>query len=293
MFSLRLVKFSKAGTSAISLEFVLSNRASRSATILAYDFDLWLLSDINRRNAVFLGKLWPDLLIDFADCSKLDPQGEKPLTLVWHYQPRQLQQIEDWRKGSSPTFEVRGRVSAMSIWPHVQVEEHKQQFGWENVYGSAGVQNSYPFRFEFPQSDWATLLNEIGFRHLTLYEFPVPSFPPAFTRAEGRLNEAWEHFRAGRCDEAFLSCRQAFETLGHELYGDGNLSRTKVLERLMPSAPIQKRQATDEQWKALQNFLNMGVHERGESSNVNHADTEMVLVSATALLGYLARYRPG
>jgi len=287
MFCLRLVKFSKNGTGGISLEFVLSNRVPRSATILAYDFELWLLSDINRRVVTFLGKLWPDLLTEYADCSKLDGLGEKPFTLVWHYQPKDLQTIEDWRKGSSPVFEIRGQVSAISVWPSPQAQT--PVFAWEKVSGSTGLQPGYPFRFALPQSDWAALLSEIGFRHLTLFEFPVPTFPPAFARAERKLNEAWEHHRAGRSDEAFLSCRQAFESLGHELYGDENLPRGKVLERLMPSVPLRKREAVEEQWKALQNLLNMGVHERGEPSNMNHADTEMALVSATALLGYLAR----
>ncbi len=99
MFCLRLVKFSKNGTGGISLEFVLSNRVPRSATILAYDFELWLLSDINRRVVTFLGKLWPDLLTEYADCSKLDGLGEKPFTLVWHYQPKDLRRRHPFSHG--------------------------------------------------------------------------------------------------------------------------------------------------------------------------------------------------
>ncbi len=297
MFYIRLDKISaaKPGSSGIVFEMVLDNRVPRSADIFAFDFELWLLKDMSRSAADFLGKLSPDFLTDFSTWTKFGPHDQKPLNLIWHYRPRQLQQIEDWRKGSNPVFEIRGQVAVMSVWPAREGAAPAPSFSsfvWEFLPGSAGGQSgSYPLRFSFPQSEWAALLNQVDFRHITLYEFPSPPFPPAFSRCESRLKEAWEHHRGGRPDEAFLACRQAFECLGFDIHGDAQLSRRALLERMMSSAPARKRETVANLWESLQNVLNMGVHERGEPVQLSHSDTEMTLVCATALLGYLAKVK--
>jgi len=287
MLCLRLEKFSapKPGSSGLLVEFTLSNPVPRSVSILSYDFELWLLADMGRSRAMFLSKLSPDFLTEFSDCSKVDPMGEKPLALIWHYLPRQLQEIEDWRKGLNPIFEIRAHACAMSIWS----SSEKAAFGWEKVYGSTGQTRGFPFRFAYPVSEWARLLDEIGFRHIILYEFPIPAFPPTFSRAGRFLQEAWDHHRAGRSDESLLSCRKAFECLGYDVYGASDLSRQDILERMMSKAPVQQKIVIEKHWEALQNVLNEGIHEYREPVHFSHADTEMVLVGVSAFLGYLAK----
>jgi len=188
-------------------------------------------------------------------------------------------------------FEIRGQVGMMSVWPDPLGKPLSPSFSWQYVYQATANQTGYPLRFSVPQSEWAALLNQIGFRHITLYEFPLPPFPPTFSRSEDRLKEAWEHHRAGRTDEALLACRQAFECLGFEIYGDGQLARRALLDRMMPSESAQKREVVEKIWESLQNFLNMGVHDRNSPVTLGHSDTEMTLVCATALLGFLAKMK--
>src|SRR5712692_1199728 len=276
MLCLRLEKFSasRPGSSGIVLEFTLCNPVSRTASIVSYDFELWLLADMNRSKATFLSKLSPDFLTEFSDCSKIDPNGEKPLALVWHYMPKQLQEIEDWRKGSNPVFEIRAHVCVLSIWPGHDPAKNLLPMAWEKVYGSSGQSRAFPFRFAYPHSEWTRLLDEIGFRHIILYEFPLPAFPPSFSRAGSLLKDAWDHHRAGRSDESLLACRKAFECLGYDIYGDPKIARRQILERMLPEAPAQKKDVLERHWEALQDVLNEGVHERQEPVHFSHADTE-------------------
>ena len=134
-------------------------------------------------------------------------------------------------------------------------------------------------------------MEEVGFKHLLLYEFPIPSFPPGFTRSEEHLNKAWEHHRAGRYDEALSACQKGFECLGFNLYGDVRISRGDVLKQLMERDEDEKRQLVQKLWMSLQDFLHLGRHEKGQPISVTHADSEMALLSATALIGYFARLR--
>ena len=291
MFCLRLERFSapKPGSSGLVLEFILSNTLQRSASILSYDFEFWLLADMSRSKSVFLSRLSPDFLTQTADGLKFDPMSEKSLALIWHYAPKQLQEIEDWRKGTSPVFEIRSHACVVSHWPGHDTAKNPVSITWENIYGSSGQSRGFPFRFAYPLSEWTKLLDEIEFRHIILYEFPIPAFPPKFSRAGSLLKEAWDHHRAGRSDESLLSCRKAFECLGYDIYGDPKLARGDILERMMPKVPAQKRGVIEKHWEALQNVLNEGIHERHEPVHFDQADTEMVLVEVSAFLGYLAK----
>jgi len=291
MFCIRLERFSaaKPGNSGIVLEFTLVNQVQRTASILSYDFELWLLADMGRSQATFLSKLSPDFLTESPDCFKFDPMGERPLALIWHYAPKQLQEIEDWRKAGTPIFEIRSHACVASLWPAHETVKNPMPVAWEPIYGSSGQNRGFPFRLAYPLSEWTRLLDEIGFCHIILYEFPLPAFPPTFSRAGRHLKEAWDHHRAGRSDESLLLCRQAFECLGYDIYGDPNLARRDILERMMPKAPSQKKAVIEKHWEALQNVLNEGIHERHEPVHFNQADTEMVLVEVSAFLGYLAK----
>jgi hypothetical protein len=274
------------GRPGLLLEFVVKNDAARVATILAYDFELWVLGDTNRTSAVFLSKLFVDQI---TDVSKFEPRTEKHLALNWHYAPKQLQEVESCRKGSGPIFEIRGEVCAAVTWlGHVE-DLTVSSFAWEKVFGQAGSQRVFPIRLTHPLEDWIALLNIVGFRNLLLHEFPLPEFPPTFSRAGRFLGEAWDHHRAARSDEALLACRKSLECLGFDVYGQTSVARRDIVERMMPTAPPAKHDVVEKYWAALQNVLNEGIHEHGKPVHFDQADTEMVLVSVAALLAYLAK----
>ncbi len=52
-----------------------------------------------------------------------------------------------------------------------------------------------------------------------------------------------------------------------------------------------KKKRIEALWNSLQDFFHLGRHERGDPVNLNEVDSEMALISATALLGYLAKTR--
>ena len=162
------------------------------------------------------------------------------------------------------------------------------QFNWETPF--LANSGSYPMRPTVAQSDWVAILNEIGFKHMVLYEFPVLTLPPGFSRSETHLREAWGHHKAGRFGESFLACHKAFECLGFNLYG-GKVNRTELLEQLMNGQEESKRKCIEILWGSLQAFFHLGRHERETPVHLNEADSEMALLTATALLGYLAKLK--
>jgi len=210
------------GSPDMTLEFVVKNDASRVASILSYDFELWVLADPNRTSSMFLSKLFIDKI---SDLSKFEPHNEKFFALTWHYTPKQLQDVELWRKASAPIFEVRAEVCVGAIWPGHVPDLNVSSFAWERVWGQNGQQRGWPIRITYPLEDWVALLNTIGFRNLLLHEFPLPVFPTTFSRAAKFVSEAWDHHRAGRTDEALLACRKALECLGFDVYGQIKVAR--------------------------------------------------------------------
>lgn len=289
-FRLEKIDAAPPGSSGIVFETVLENREPRTATIFSYDFELWLLRDMNAAVAKYLARLSPDFHADFP--GEFKPNVQKPLKLIWHYTPKQLQEVEEWRQDRNLTIEIRGHLLVASVWPGPSGTTQALSFQWEKPYQAAiSGGGAYPIRISVPQSEWATLLSKIGFRHITLYELPMPSFPPGFARSESYLKEAWEHHWAGRRDEALLACFKAFECLGFNLYGEAKLDRQTFLERLMPGIEGHKRKVVEELWESLHEFFHLGRHERGQPIDLTHADTEMALIFATALLGYLAKQK--
>lgn len=235
---------------------------------------------------MFLSKLFIDKI---SDLSKFEPHNEKFFALTWHYTPKQLQDVELSRKASAPIFEVRAEVCVAAIWPGHVPDLNVSSFASERVWGQNGQQRGWPIRITYPLEDWVALLNTIGFRNLLLHEFPLPVFPTTFSRAAEFVSEAWDHHRAGRTDEALLACRKALECLGFDVYGQVKVARREIVERMMPGAPPAKHDVIEKHWAALQNVLNQGVHEQGSPVHFDQADTEMVLVSVTSFLAYLAK----
>jgi hypothetical protein len=288
-FKIQLEKITagERGTDGIIFDFMLDNYQSRTTTILSYEFHL-LLSRPTTGEVSFLDMLLPELNAGFEFQMKFTPSEKRYLRLAWHYTPRQLQQVEDWRRDKGPDFELRSRLSVVSIWPGQGGKPQEPTFSGEKCFSNG----SYPMRFSVPQDQWASVLDQIGFRHIVLYELPMPPLPPGFSRAEEYLREAWDHHRAGRKDETLLACRKAFEPLAYNLFGDDRLSRETVLARLMTQAGPEKRTEVVKLWGALQDLLsNIGVHERGKPVELTKADSELAAICTTAFIGYLAKQK--
>ena len=293
MFYVRFDKLAAArsGNSAILFQLELDNPADRTATILSCDFELWALIH-GSSEAKFLGRLSPDLHGGRDWQRSFGPNEARPFPLTWHCTPERLQHVEDCRAGGDLTLEIRGYLGVAALWPKRDSSLQVPSFASENPFLATlkGGGGSYPIRIAVAPSQWAELLGEIGFRHITLYELPIPPLPPGFSRSETYLKEAWIHHRSGRKDEALLACRKAFEPLGYNLFGDDRLSRRGVLDRLMSGEATGKREAILDFWEKLQDLLSkIGVHEKGEPIDLTYADTELAVICTTALLGYLAK----
>lgn len=280
MLWLRLEKIvpARPGSSGLVFATRIGNNDNRLVNIVSFDFELWVRHE-RPSDANFRGKLWPDSVGDFSDWTKLESRQDKPLLLSWHYVPKDLQEIEDWRNGGNLHLEIRSQIGATSVWPQMQ-----PSFLWERIYSKEG---SAPIQVSYPQSDWVALMNQIGFRNIMLYELPAPPFPPGFARSQELLASAWNNHREGRPEEAMQNCFKAFECLGFNLAGQ-DTKREEILAHLLADAHKAKREKVEELWNSLSEFLHLGRHERGETVALSMADSEMALVCATSLLRYLA-----
>lgn len=286
-FNIRLenVTAPQRGSDGIIFELTLENPHDRTATILSCEFQLWLVRP-KTGEALFLGPLLPEYYGGFDFRLQFDPRAQTRIKVSWHYDHQQLQQIEDWRGDHEPSFQIRGRTSVVSVWPGEGGKPQPPQFSGECFFSN----NAYPVSFSVSLVRWTELLEQLGFNHVVLYQFPLPQLPPGFSRSEAHLKEAWEHHRAGRRDEALLSCRKVFEPLGFNLYGEVGLKRDEVLSRIMTEASDEKRSEILKLWQSLQNlFSNVGIHERGKPIELTKADTELAVICTTAILGYLAK----
>jgi hypothetical protein len=146
---------------------------------------------------------------------------------------------------------------------------------------------AYPSQFSPDQAAWAKVLDEIGFRHIIFHEFPLPAFPPSFSRPEQHLKDAWRYHRAGDDNSALNSCYLAFECLGFNV-SRNEIGRKKVLDLRMEGKEDSKKQTIEKMWASLSGFTHLGRHERSEPVHISHKDGELAVVSTTVLLSYFA-----
>jgi hypothetical protein len=125
------------------------------------------------------------------------------------------------------------------------------------------------------------------FRHVALRGFPT-ALPARFRASEAYLETAWEHHRSKRAKEALMDCYLAFECLGFQLF-DEEIKREDLVKRLMPTASPEKVEGVVAVMEALQNFTHLARHSKTKPVKVYCPDSEMILVSAEALLQYFAR----
>jgi hypothetical protein len=288
MFSLRFQRLSVANSSnsGIFLDFTIQNRASRIATVMSQLYELWLVQNENKSRVEFISPLTLDLRQAATQQPIYQPDEQRPLRLVWHQTPQQLQMVEDLRQGAQPVFQVASRFSVSFQWLNADRTPHAGPvFVEESVFD--GQSNSFPVVLDLDRDRWIELLNEIGFRHIILHELPILTFPPGFGRAEKHLNDAWDHFRGGRNDGALQCCYKAFECLGFNVYGD-KIERTRLLSRLLDGEEESKLGAVEALWGAFHGFFHLGRHERDKPMQLSQRDGELAVVSATVLLRYLA-----
>jgi hypothetical protein len=255
-------------------------------TILSEEYELWLSIDPTGSQTEFLSRLSLDLFSVSYGEPKIDPQQRRNLRLIWHYEPRQLQRIEELRRGNPPNFQIRNSLRLISKWlktdgtpPAEPVIVEERAFGEPS--------NSYPAPVNLDHAKWIQLLDEIGFRQIILHELPIPTFPLEFGRAENHLKAAWNHHRAGREDAALMSCFKTFECLGYSISG-AQMVRTDVLAHLMNGQEEAKREKIQDLWKSLSEYCHLGRHDKGAPVRLTNEDGELAVVSTTILLKYLA-----
>jgi hypothetical protein len=274
------------GSGDIAFDFLIQNRAPiRQATIQSYVFELWLVNNANRSQAVFLSPLSMSLVAAAMNEPRYKPHEERDLRLIWHCTPTQLQQVERVRNGAAPDFQVRSQigVNVQSLKPD-GTPHGPAQFVWENLFDAT---NNYPANVSLDQSVWARLLEELGFRHIILQELSMPTFPPGFERAQAHLADAWAQHRSGKEDGTLQSCYKAFECLGFSLSGQ-IVEREALLKKLMDGQEKAKTQTIEKMWNSLSELFHLGRHDRSEPVHLTHKDGELAVVSATILLKYLA-----
>jgi len=262
--------------------FTITNPHARVSRIWAYNFELYITNPTNME-LQFLGPLvanhqlsLPDWLFDFQQSQ------ERPCELVWNYERKQIQSIEDSRKGDA-LFEIKGSLLVASDYG--SGTNVKREVAWDVPWS----RNAYPIRLTIPQSDWVKLLDEMKFTHIWLYEFPAPEFHAAFARSAEHWKEAWDHHRKNEPESALMACFKAFECLGFELHGSTTVSRQQVFSSILASEPHLKQEAFVAILEKLQDFMHLGRHAKGQASEIHGDDSEMILLCAASLLGYLSK----
>ncbi len=281
-FAFENLSVGKARLPGLVFSFRVDNPHPRISRVWSYYFELWLANDISASDTVYLGQLSANMVSGVEWLAEYHQSQQRHCELVWHFEAKQIQTIEDSRRGGDVFFEIRGSLLVASDYAGTA---SRQEVAWDLPY----MNNTYPLRLKVAQSDWVKLLNELKFTHILFYEFPVPEFPPAFARAVGHLKEAWDHHRKGESDGALGSCFKAFECLGYDLLRRDSIKRRELIESLLSHESQTKRETFLACVESVQNFMHLGRHARSEPSRVHYEDAEMVLLCATALLGYLAK----
>jgi hypothetical protein len=270
------------GTLAFDLAIVQTNR--RTAHILSTEFELWF----GHSNRQFLCRLGPDITTEMTGggaqfvVELKDEAARTGCRLLWHYSPDQLQRIDESRNGGKAILYIYARFTVQAIWPRPK-ENPIVNYEIE----TPGSENGWPLRIEIAESDWIALLSDIGFRHPAMDRITWPLLPPAFSRAEGHLNDAWLHYRRAEPAPALAACYKAFECLGFDLFGK-EVQRKDVLDLLMGSAELTKQEAVLSLLRSLQCFFQFGRHDKGAPVKLTQNDAQMAVVCATVLLAYLA-----
>jgi len=272
----------------IAFDISVGHDTRRTARICSAEFELWLVNDRSRGLGEFLARLDPDIRGYVTETgaqlvAQFREKQESRCRLLWHYTPEQLQKVEDARAGGKALFHLYARFSVQSIWPSPK-EEPTEIHEFEAPSGKSG---GWPLLIEIAESDWIGLLAEVGFRHPVTDRVPWPALPPALSRSQGHLDDAWDYYRRNRPAEALASCHKAFECLGFDLTGK-EIGRKDVLDLLMGGAEREKQEAVLAILRNLQGFFHLGRHDKHAPVRLTQHDAQLAVVCAATLLAYLA-----
>ncbi len=261
--------------------FTINNPNPRVSRIWSYNFELYHVTNPQTAEIQFLGPLvanlptLPDWLTDFHHGQ------ERPCELVWNYERRHIQGIQDTRQ-DDVHFEIKGNLLVASDYSSGATAN--REVAWDLPQSSF----RHPIRLQIAQSDWVKLLDDMKFTHILLHEFPAPEFHPAFARSAAQWKEAWNHHRKNEPDSALMGCFKAFECLGFELTGT-KLTRQQLVKALLDKEPDSKQEAFLAILEKLQDFMHLGRHAGSHPSKITRNESEMILLCAASLLGYLSK----
>src|SRR5258707_1204339 len=207
---------------------------------------------------------------------------ERQCEVVWNYERKDIQKIEDARQ-DDVHFEMKGNLLVASDYKGGNVVP--REVAWD----CPQVHNAYPIRLKIAQSNWVRLLDEMKFTHILLHEFPAPAYHPAFARSAAYWSDAWEHHRKNEPDAALTECFKAFECLGFDLLGS-TVNRRQLVQSLLRQEPASKQEKFLEMLEKVQDFMHLARHAGTQPANVNRGDSEMMLLCAASLLGYLSKH---
>jgi hypothetical protein len=284
------MKFESAKPSyarTIALDFTVEHNTRRIARICSTEFELWLPDDRGGKIGHRLAPLGSDIRGEVTEPrAQLLPEFKENqrsrCRLLWHYTPEQLQEVEDARAGGKVTFYVYARFTVQSVWPHPN-----EPNSVTHEIEAPGHEGGWPLTIEIAESDWIALLAKIAFKHPVLERMPWPIFPPAFSRAESHLNDAWVYYRKGDAPACLTSCFKAFECLGFDLFGK-EVARKDVLDLLLAGVEPEKQQVVVLILRSMQNFFQFGRHDKHAPVSLSQQDAQMAVLCATSLLAYLA-----
>jgi len=285
------VRAGHPGTIAFNLTVEQNNR--RVARICSAELELWLVNPALGQNlSQFLAPLRPDIRGEVTDGGarflvEFRNQQSSPCRVLWHYTPEQLQQVEDARGGGKACFHIYARFTVQADWATPRNESPN----FTHEIETPGHVGGWPMIVEIAESDWIALLGDIRFRHPVMHRLPWPALPPRFSRAESHLDDAWNHYRRNEPAATLGSCYKAFECLGFDLFGK-EVERKDVLDLLMQSAGQGKQEVILGVLRSLQNFFQLGRHDKGAPLGLSQNDAQMAVVCATTLMAYLVAHTP-
>ena len=179
-------------------------------------------------------------------------------------------------------FEIKGNLLVASDYQGGAAVRREVAWDFPQSKGA------YPIHLKIPQSDWVRLLDEMKFTHILLYEFPAPAYHPAFARSAAHWTSAWEHHRKNEPDVALTECFKAFECLGFDLLGS-TVNRRQLIQSLLAQESAPKQEKFLAMLEKVQDFMHLARHAGTHPAKVNRDDSEMVLLCAASLLGYLSK----
>lgn len=284
-FWMRYESLRQHSRGVLAIDLVMHHNIRRLARIYATEFELWIEISGGSR---FLSVLRPDIRGEVTEqnvqiLAEFRDTQQSRFRLLWHYTSEQLQEIEQLRKNGKVIFHLHARLSVQAVWPQSnQLTTSVQEFE------TPGREDGWPFLINVAESEWISLLSQIGFKHPVMDRLTWPALPPAFTRAESNLTDAWNYFRKGDPPGTLNSCYKAFECLGFDLFGK-EVERKEVFDLLMAGAQPEKQRLILAMLRDLQNIFHLGRHDKAAPIVLTQADAQMAVACATVLLAYLGQ----